>query len=82
MNGLNNLKRNKMKIINTETYKTIIYTIEDQTTGHEYYVTKNDNWGGDILFPEYNIVDEDDNKVEDQELIDRLKRMIEEYEQK
>ena len=68
-----------MTITNTETYKTIIYTIEDQTTGHEYYVTKSDSWSSDILFPEYNIVDEDNNEVEDQELINRLKRVIEEY---
>ena len=68
-----------MTIINTETYKTIIYTIEDQTTGHEYYVTKSDSWSSDILFPEYNIVDEDDNEVEDQELINRLKWVIEEH---
>jgi hypothetical protein len=68
-----------MTIINTETYKTIIYTIEDQTTKHEYYVTKSDSWSSDILFPEFNIVDEDNNEVEDQELINRLKRVIEEY---
>jgi hypothetical protein len=68
-----------MTIINTETYKTIIYTIEDQTTGHEYYVTKSDSWSSDILFPEHNIMDEDNNEVEDQELINRLKRVIEEY---
>ena len=68
-----------MTITNTETYKTIIYTIEDQTTGHEYYVTKSDSWSSDILFPEFNIVDEDNNEVEDQELINRLKRVIEEY---
>ena len=69
-----------MTITNTETYKTIIYTIEDQTTGHEYHVTKSDSWSSDILFPEYNIVDEDNNEVEDQELINRLKRVIEDRE--
>lgn len=66
-----------MKITNTETYTTKVFTIEDETTGQEYTVTKSDDYMEPFIM-EYHIVDEDNNEVEDQDIIDKLITVVEE----
>jgi hypothetical protein len=66
-----------MKITNIETYETHVYTIIDETTNREYSVTKHSSWI-DPISPEYYIIDEDNDEVENKELIDKLIASIEE----
>ena len=68
-----------MKITNTEIYETKVYTFENDEDGGGYHVTKQDSHM-DNLFPEYHIIDFDYNEVDDDDVIDVLKSMIDEWE--
>lgn len=67
-----------MKIVDTEIYETKVYTFENEDGGG-YYVTKQDSHM-DNLFPEYHIIDFDYNEVDDEDVINVLKSMIDEWE--
>jgi hypothetical protein len=67
-----------MKITNTETYETKVYTFENEDGGG-YHVTKQGSHM-DNLFPEYHVIDFDYNEVDDENVINMLKSMIDEWE--
>jgi hypothetical protein len=68
-----------MKITNTEIYETKVYTFENEDGGGGYHVTKQDGYM-DNLFPEYYVIDFDYNEVDDENVINMLKSMIDEWE--
>jgi len=75
-----------MKITNTEIYETKVYTFENEDGGG-YHMTKQDSYMDNLfpeyldnLFPEYHVIDFDYNEVDDENVINMLKSMIDEWE--